>query len=156
MQLQAKQADVIIATELSPGVGVVDGDPGKLKQAFLNVMLNALAAMPDGGEFRVTEQASDDGTEAEIRFIDTGHGIPPEAMSQVFDAHFTTRAEKGGTGIGLAVSRDLVRRMGGELELESTSSAGSTFLARLPLAKSEVRSQRSEVRHEKAGIGPDR
>ena len=155
MQLQAKEADVVITTELSPDVGMVEGDPGKLKQAFLNVMLNALAAMPDGGECRVTAQASDDGTQAEIRFIDTGHGIPPEAVSQVFDAHFTTRAEKGGTGIGLALSRDLVRRMGGDLELESTSSAGSTFLARLPLAKPEVRSQRSEVRRQKAGIGSD-
>lgn len=134
LRLQAKQAGVTVETELAPGVGAVEGNSGKLKQAFLNLMLNALAAMPDGGELRVATGLADDGTRAEIRFIDTGHGIPREAVHRIFDVHFTTRADRGGTGIGLALSRDIVRHMGGELELEGTSAAGSTFVIRLPLA----------------------
>ena len=134
LRLQAKEAGVAVATELAPDVGVVQGNSGRLKQAFLNLLLNALAAMPDGGELRVATRLSDDGGQAEIRFSDTGHGIPPEAVPRIFDTHFTTRADRGGTGIGLALSRDFVRNMAGELALESTSSAGSTFVIRLPMA----------------------
>ncbi|MFW6108370.1 MAG: sensor histidine kinase [bacterium] len=134
LRLQAKQAGVTVETELRPGVGAVEGNAGQLKQAFLNLMLNALAAMPEGGELRVATGRSDDGSRAEIRFMDTGHGIPREAVHRIFDVHFTTRADRGGTGIGLALSRDIVRQMGGELELEETSAAGSRFVIRLPLA----------------------
>ena len=127
-------ANVVIETALSPRVGAVEGNRGELKQVFLNLMLNARQAMPGGGCLRAATCVSSDGAEAEIRFGDTGHGIPPDAVERIFDPYFTTRGDEGGSGIGLAVSRDIVQKMRGELELESTSDAGSSFLIRLPLA----------------------
>ena len=134
LRLQVKHQNVILETDLSPEVGAVQGSRGRLKQVFLNLLLNALAAMPEGGELRVESRPSQDGAGAEIRFADTGHGIPPEAVPRIFDVHFTTRADQGGTGIGLALSRDFVRGMGGEVALEATSGAGTTFVVRMPLA----------------------
>jgi len=132
LRIHAQRTSVALETDLLPAVCLVEANAGKLKQAFLNVMLNALRAMAGGGELRVTTCLSADGKEIEIRFADTGPGIPPEFAPRIFDPHFTTRP--GGTGIGLPLSRDLVRKMGGELELEATSDGGSTFLFRLPAA----------------------
>ena len=136
VEYQMKHANVTVATDLSPRVGVVEGSRSELKQVFLNLMLNARQAMPEGGRLRVATSLAPEGGLAEIRFEDTGHGVPPEAMDRLFEPYFTTRAEEGGNGIGLALSRGIVRKMQGELELESTSAAGSTFLVRLPLAGS--------------------
>ena len=79
-------------------------------------MLNARQALPVGGRLRVATRPSSDGAWAEARFHDTGHGVPPEAVERLFEPYFTTRAEEGGNGIGLAISRDIVRKMHGELE----------------------------------------
>jgi signal transduction histidine kinase len=133
--IQVKHAKVTLETDLSPEVGAVEGHRERLKQVFLNLMLNALAAMDEGDTLRVATRPSEDGETVEIRFRDTGHGIAEGDVPRIFDVHFTTRADQGGTGIGLALSRDYVRQMNGELELEETSPAGTTFLVRLPLAR---------------------
>lgn len=132
---QMKHANVTIETDLSPRVGVVDGNTGELKQVFLNLLLNARHAMPEGGRLRVTTAVSPDAASAEVRFIDTGHGIPAEVRDRVFEPYFTTRGGEGGNGIGLALSRGMVRKLNGELDIEATSPAGTTFLVRLPLSR---------------------
>jgi len=134
LEYQMKNANVRVETRLSPDVPAVEGNPSELKQVFLNLLLNARQAMPAGGLARVATSLSGDGRCVEIRFEDTGHGVAEEARNALFEPYFTTRSEEGGTGLGLSVSRDIVRSMGGELELESTSPAGSTFLIRLPVA----------------------
>jgi len=132
---QMQHANVAMETDLSPLVGVVEGNPSELKQVFLNLMLNARHAMPEGGWLRVTTRVSPDGANAEVRFIDTGHGVPAEVQDRVFELHFTTRGDEGGNGIGLALSRGIVERVKGQLELEATSPDGTTFLVRLPLSR---------------------
>jgi signal transduction histidine kinase len=134
LEYQMLNANVRVETSLSPDVPVIDGNPSELKQVFLNLMVNARQAMLGGGALRLSTRPAADGRSAELRFEDTGHGVAPEARDRLFEPYFTTRAEEGGTGLGLSVSRDIVRRMGGDLELEATSPAGSTFLIRLPVA----------------------
>jgi signal transduction histidine kinase len=90
--------------------------------------------MPGGGRLRLITSRDSERACAEVRFLDVGHGVPQEVVDRLFEPGFTTRAEAGGRGLGLDISRKIVRKMRGELELESTSEAGSTFLIRLPLA----------------------
>jgi signal transduction histidine kinase len=135
LEYQMLHANVQLKAELAPCVSCIEGNPSELKQVLLNLLLNARQAMPEGGRLRITTCPSADGAFAEIRVEDTGRGVPAEIQGQLFEPYFTTRREDGGTGLGLSVSREIIRRMKGELELESTSPAGSTFLIRLPVAE---------------------
>ena len=135
LEYQMLHANVHLATELSPEVECIEGNTSELKQVFLNLLLNARQAMPEGGSLRVATAPGFDGRFVEVRVHDTGHGVPAEIRDRLFEPYATTRSHEGGTGLGLSVSREIVRRMNGELELESTSSAGTTFLVRLPVAE---------------------
>jgi signal transduction histidine kinase len=109
----------------------VNGDPGMLRQAFLNLALNAVQAMPNGGTLRVTCAAAG-GRRVSLSFIDTGVGIAPEHLQRIFDLYFTTK-EKG-SGIGLSMVYRIVQMHDGEIEVQSTPGAGTTFRILLPQA----------------------
>jgi PAS domain S-box-containing protein len=113
-----------------PGRLSVRADAGRLSQVFLNLMTNARDAMPGGGTLDVEVRARD--SSVEIRFTDSGTGIPPENMDRIFDLLFTTKGEKG-TGYGLTISRDIVEEHGGRIEVRSEPGRGSTFTVVLPL-----------------------
>ena len=108
---------------------IVSADERLVKQAVLNLMINGLQAMPNGGEMILT--VSRKGNEAAIDVIDTGPGIPPEALSKIFDAYYTTR--KAGTGLGLAMTRRIAQEHGGRVLVTSEQGKGSDFSLRLPL-----------------------
>jgi signal transduction histidine kinase len=115
-----------------PPLPLLDCLPGELGQVFMNLLLNSCAAMPDGGEIRISGEVRRGAVE--LRFTDTGPGIPPEHRSAVFDPFFTTRPPGEGTGLGLAISYDIVRRHRGELVLaDSEPGAGATFVVCLPI-----------------------
>jgi signal transduction histidine kinase len=127
---EAERAGVqlIVDSENAPDV---NGDPGMLRQAFLNLALNACQAMPHGGTLRVTCEAAR-GRQVAISFADTGVGIPPEDLKRIFDLYFTTR-EKG-SGIGLSMVYRTIQMHDGEIEVQSTPGAGTTFRILLPQA----------------------
>lgn len=106
----------------------VQADSGLIRQVILNVMLNALQAMPDGGRLTVTAEAA--GRRAALRVADTGHGIAPEHLDRIFDPFFTTK--KGGTGLGLSICYGIIERHGGQMEVESEPGVGTTMIIRLP------------------------
>jgi nitrogen-specific signal transduction histidine kinase len=108
----------------------VNAEPDALKQVFLNIGKNAFEAMPDGGQLRISLRRV--GLTASIEFHDTGPGIPVELRSQVFRPFFTTKVN--GTGLGLAVSRSIIRSMGGEITVEDSHSPGTKVVIQLPLA----------------------
>jgi signal transduction histidine kinase len=113
----------------SEGVEVrVDRD--LLKQAVLNVVVNAIQAMPEGGELRLESSTGED--TAEIRISDTGAGIPPELREKIFRLYFTTKKE--GSGIGLAMTFRIVQLHDGTIEFTSEPGKGTTFIIRLPIA----------------------
>ena len=103
-----------------------------LKQALLNLGINALEAMPDGGRLCLSIDAHD--SQVVITVADSGPGIPPDLADKIFDMHFTTKS--GGSGIGLHVARAVVESSGGQLQVSSEPGRGSTFRIGLPaLAK---------------------
>ena len=115
---------------------VARADPEKLRQILLNLVTNAVKFTADGGRITVAADRADGAVR--IRISDTGIGIPPEQLPQIFDPFFqvdrgTTRRYPG-IGLGLAIARDLARAMGGDVKLESTQGEGSTALLLLPSA----------------------
>jgi signal transduction histidine kinase len=109
----------------------VNADPAMLRQAFLNLALNACQAMPDGGTLRIRGEAAR-GHRVSISVSDTGTGIKPEHLQRIFDLYFTTK-EKG-SGIGLSMVYRTVQMHDGEIEVQSTPGAGTTFRVLLPQA----------------------
>jgi len=113
--------------ELPPVIGA----PRELEQVFLNLILNAAQAV--SGRGRIALRTLRDGGHAVVVVEDDGPGIPPDQMGHIFDPFFTTKPVGEGTGLGLAVSHEIVRRHGGEFRVASRAGEGTRFEARLPL-----------------------
>ena len=125
---EAEQRRVHIAVE-AEGTPEVNGDPAMLRQAILNLALNACQAMPDGGTLRLRCE-SVRGRRVCITVADTGVGIKPEHLQRIFDLYFTTKER--GSGIGLSMVYRTVQMHDGEIEVQSTPGKGTTFTILLP------------------------
>ena len=125
---QAQLGRVQLRLKRAPSEVSVLADERLLKQAVLNLMLNAVQAMPSGGELILIVSESED--EAVIDVIDTGSGIDPEAISRIFDAYYSTK--KSGTGLGLAMTRRIAEEHGGRVTVASEVGKGSDFALHLP------------------------
>jgi len=114
-------------------------DPNQIQEVAVNAILNAIDAMPDGGDLTVgTRLITEESTEwAELEVSDTGCGIPPEDLERVFDPFFTTKKTGEGTGLGLAVSYGIVTEHGGRIDLASQVGQGTTVTVRLPATRRE-------------------
>ncbi len=132
---EADRARVELIGECA-GAADVNGDPAMLRQAFLNLALNACQAMPAGGTLRIQCEserfARSGGRRVAIAFTDTGSGIQPDHLKRIFDLYFTTK-EKG-SGIGLSMVYRTVQMHDGEIEVQSTPGSGTTFRVLLPQA----------------------
>jgi CheY-like chemotaxis protein len=109
----------------------VDGEPSEIREAFTNILFNALDAMPDGGAVTFTTGTKDGRVVCAI--ADSGVGMPEDVRQRVFDPFFTTKGERG-TGLGLSVVYGIVARHGGEIDVDSYLGAGTTFTLRFPVA----------------------
>jgi two-component system NtrC family sensor kinase len=127
---QLRKGAVETRLALNPDDPRVLADRSQMEQLFLNLVLNALQAMPAGGLLTLHTGASNGQAFAEVR--DTGRGVPPEIRDRIFDPFFTTRDPGCGTGLGLAVSDSIVAAHGGRIELASRVGAGSAFRVWLP------------------------
>ncbi len=121
-------------TEIQPGLPNVRMDKGGLQQVLLNLFMNAIQAMESGGELKALVGPADAPGEIRIDVIDNGPGIPPEFIDKIFDPFFTTKKEGVGTGLGLSVSYNIIKKNGGRIELESEPGQGARFSIFLPLA----------------------
>jgi CheY-like chemotaxis protein len=117
-------------------IPLVDANEARLGQVFLNLLVNAAQAIPEGHadehEVRVATRTDDKG-HALVEVSDSGMGIAPENISRIFDPFFTTKGE-GGTGLGLSISQGAVTSLGGEISVSSSLGKGTTFLVTLPPA----------------------
>jgi signal transduction histidine kinase len=120
--------ELVCECEAAPDV---NGDPAMLRQAFLNLALNACQAMPNGGSLRIHAE-SVRGGRVQVSFADNGVGIQPDHLKRIFDLYFTTKPQ--GSGIGLSMVYRTVQMHDGEIEVQSTPGAGTTFRIRLPRA----------------------
>jgi signal transduction histidine kinase len=130
---QAERQRVVLRPSLPEAPLQASVDPGLIKQAVLNLMINATQAMTEGGELLLRLSPRDGSAMLEV--IDTGPGVPEELQEQIFDAYFSTRP--GGSGLGLPMTRRIVHQHGGEITLESQPGKGTRFLVKLPLAEPE-------------------
>jgi signal transduction histidine kinase len=130
VQPEAERSGVKLVVSCD-GVPDVNGDPAMLRQAFLNLTLNACQAMPQGGTLTIRGEAAR-GRMSCLTFTDTGRGIAPEHLGRIFDLYFTTKDK--GTGIGLSMVYRTVQMHDGEIEVESTLRVGTTFRVFLPQA----------------------
>jgi signal transduction histidine kinase len=128
---EAQKAGVELRVHCPADLPDINGDPAMLKQAFLNLALNACQAMPTGGVLRIG-CAPIGGRRVEVTFEDTGVGIKPELLQKIFDLYFTTKEH--GSGIGLSMAYRIVQMHDGEIEVQSTDGHGTTFRIVLPQA----------------------
>jgi len=126
---QAKTLGVEIKKEIPQKLLQVSIDPDQIRQAFTNLGVNALEAMPQGGVLKVTALENAKG-EIVLRFSDTGKGIPKEVQAKVFDPFFTTK--EGGTGLGLSIVHRIITQHGGNISVEDKEGGGSIFTISLP------------------------
>ena len=125
-----KTMNIRLVLELAPVPPIyVQGE--RLQQVFINIILNALDAMPGGGELRI-RLAAEDGAQV-VRISDTGTGIRPEHRSRIFDPFFTTKGVGKGTGLGLSISYAIVKEHDGRIDVQSEVGRGTTFIITLPV-----------------------
>jgi len=126
----ARKGNVEITTEMPETAVLVTYDAQQIEQVLINMTTNAVQAMPDGGtlDFELKEFEES----VEIKISDSGSGIPQENLDRIFDPFFTTKPEGEGTGLGLSVSYGIVARHGGQIDVDSSMSEGTTFTVILP------------------------
>jgi two-component system, sporulation sensor kinase E len=135
LEPEIKDRDVIVQEELAEGLPLIPANPDQLKQAFYNLIKNAVQALSHGGILRVATSRSD--TQLEISFEDNGTGIPIEDMAHITEPYFTRK--KSGTGLGLFIVQRILHEHGGHLDLLSQPGRGTTARIVLPLAERRVR-----------------
>ncbi|RPH74677.1 MAG: hypothetical protein EHM80_17535 [Nitrospiraceae bacterium] len=122
---------VTVEKALEANLPVVHADRDQLIQVLINLVVNSLHAMPEGGRLRLSLGREDD--HVRLGLSDTGHGMPEEIRSKVFDPFFTTKDFGKGTGLGLTVVKGIIEEHGGTILVESAVDKGTTFWVRLPL-----------------------
>jgi PAS domain S-box-containing protein len=128
---QARVQKIKLKSRFSRGTVAISGIPGLLEQAFMNLFLNAINAMPGGGSMGVSVERT--ASEVSVRVTDTGHGIPETEKDKIFDPFYTTSPVGKGTGLGLSICYSIVKQHFGSIEVDSVEGQGSTFVVRLPV-----------------------
>ncbi|MGO9775733.1 MAG: ATP-binding protein [Terracidiphilus sp.] len=143
---QFKTAQIIVDLQLTEQLPPIFGNPGKLQQVFLNLLLNAKEAMPGGGHLRVATQIvmpNEHDHYVAALVADSGSGIEPENLKRIYDPFFTTKTtarpgDRRGTGLGLSVSYGIIQEHAGKIHVESVLGAGTTFQLEFPLLRNSV------------------
>lgn len=139
----ARKSNVRVSTKVAETPILIMADIDQIRQVLMNLMINAVEAMPDGGQLIVDVQSGQAGVAVErgeddvpcaiISISDTGGGIPQKNVEQLFEPFFTTKDPEKGTGLGLSISADIVREHGGRIEVKSVPGQGSVFSVYLPI-----------------------
>jgi PAS domain S-box-containing protein len=137
---QFKTAQIHVELDLVDQLPSINGNPGKLQQVFLNLLLNAKEAMPEGGRLRVATAVNG---HVEAVVTDSGAGIAPEHLKRIYDPFFTTKTtpkpgDRRGTGLGLSVSYGIIQEHAGKIHVVSAVGSGTTFHLEFPLLRNSV------------------
>jgi signal transduction histidine kinase len=126
---QAEQQGVLVEARIADGIPVVETDEQSLRQALLNLLINAVQAIPQGGNVWIAAAAGN----GRVRFVvdDDGPGLSDDALEHAFDPYYTTK--DGGTGLGLSIAFQIVDQLGGDLRAENRQEGGARFLLDLPV-----------------------
>jgi PAS domain S-box-containing protein len=143
LEHQFKTARIAVDLQLANELPAIHGNPGKLQQVFLNLLLNAKEAMPSGGSLRVATLANKNDHYVAALVADSGSGIAAEHLKRIYDPFFTTKTtpkagDRRGTGLGLSVSYGIIQEHAGKIHVESALGAGTTFHLEFPLLRNSV------------------
>ncbi len=137
MNTELAQSNIEVIKLYGNDIPQIVADGEQLKQVFMNIVLNAIQAMPEGGDLKIITGLqqefvdSDTSVFVAIKFEDTGCGIPQENLNDLFNPFFTTK--NGGSGLGLSISHRIIKEHNGHIDVESTAGKGTTFTVKLPL-----------------------
>jgi len=134
--------NIKVSTSL-PELPAVQGDEVELRHVFMNLLLNARDAMPQGGEIQI--EGGLEGERVKITIADEGRGIPQESLERVFDPFFTTKGAHG-TGLGLSMAHSVMSRLGGEIRAGNRPQGGAVFILTFPGA--EIQTTKAVARRE--------
>ena len=129
---RVKLAKINLQTKITPDLPPVHGDEQALQQVFINLILNAVDALPPKGQITVSASKSKQTDFIEISVTDNGPGIPEHILPRIFDPFFTTKVKEKGTGLGLSVSQGIIHRLGGNISVKSQEGLGTIFTVLLP------------------------
>lgn len=132
IQMEMKSLNIDLKYDLDKTIPPVLGVPNRLQQVFLNLMTNAVHAMPHGGKMSVRTFYNAKNKEVCVEVQDTGNGIPEDIRNRIFEPFFTTKEPGKGTGLGLAISYRIVKESEGTIDLDTKTDHGTTFRVRLP------------------------
>jgi two-component system NtrC family sensor kinase len=132
LESQLRNTQIEVVRSYGAELPLVPGNAPKLQQVFMNLILNARDAMPEGGRLEISTASDEDSVI--IKFRDSGMGIDPEHLSKIYDPFFTTKGIGKGTGLGLAVSYGIIKDHSGHIDVESKPGEGALFMITLPLA----------------------
>ncbi len=138
LEHQFKTAQILVDLDLAGDLPPIHGNPGKLQQVFLNLLLNAKDAMPGGGRLAISTLVNG---HVEAVISDSGSGIAPENLKRIYDPFFTTKnipGDRRGTGLGLSVSYGIIQEHAGKIHVESAVGSGTTFHLEFPLLRNSV------------------
>ena len=133
LNFEAARRGVIILRQFDHTLPTIRLDGNTLKQILLNIIMNALHAMENGGGKLLVETAPGGSDSVCFTIVDNGPGIPPEFIDRIFERYFTTKKQGEGTGLGLFVTKNLVENMGGKITVKDRSGGGTTFTVMLPI-----------------------
>ncbi len=139
---QFRRRRIEIRLELTENLPLVEVDVDKLKQVYLNLLMNAQQAINGRGLIRIQTRYLEKADQAEVVFWDNGRGIPPDILDRIFDPFFSTKATGEGTGLGLSVSYRIIKDHGGDIFAESRFGEWTRFIIRLPVAGSGLQRQK--------------
>lgn len=131
LENEAKHHRITLRLNLQERLPKVMTDPSQLQQVFLNIVNNAIDAIGDDGT--ITLQTSFDDERLLVEFADSGPGLPPEHLQKIFDPFFTTKKADKGTGLGLSISKNIIQRLGGDIQAENGKQGGCRFTVSLPI-----------------------
>ena len=133
---QAEYRGITIRVDVAEDVPSIVSDPGRLQQIFLNLIGNAFQAMDEGDALNIVVRCQQPDA-VSVQVSDTGCGIPREHLQRIFEPFYTTKGERHGTGLGLSITYNLVRKLGGEINVKSEVGVGTTFTVVLPVKRGE-------------------
>ena len=132
LRYEMRKRRIEAVEQLDPALPDIWARDAGMRSVCMNLMMNAVQAMPEGGRLAVTTRQADDGVVLEV--ADTGPGIPPQHLERIWDPFFTTKPAGQGTGLGLSITNRIVTRHGGRIRVQSVPGQGARFIVELPLA----------------------
>jgi two-component system NtrC family sensor kinase len=130
-KMELRKVELII--RLYPGLLIIRGDERELQQCFLNLIFNAIEAMPKGGQLQIISELESAKNNAQIEIQDTGYGIAKENLGHIFDPFFSTKGEGEGTGLGLSIVYGITKNHKGQIKVNSKVGEGSSFVLTFPV-----------------------